>query len=753
MLSGNSRFRRLASAGLLGIVASMAVAVAPPAAAPILPALRAFEAAPVQAANDDIDIGTTTRYVVVPDKALIRVTVDIAAVNQHPTQTSGGVITRFFYDGVNLGVQPEAKHLRATQDGSSLQVTSARKKGYRLVTVPFLSNLYFGQTAAVRLTFDLPAGAPRSASDIRVGAAFASFLAWAYGDHGSVRIDVPAGFVVTVSGAALATGTRPDGRQILTASTNDAASWYAWVNARNDDGLTRDRLNLTGGEQIIVRGWPEDRSWRKRVTSVLTEGVPGLVGLIGLPWPVDGPLNVLEIHTPLLEGYAGFYDVAHDEITISEDLDDLTIVHEASHAWFNNKLFTERWITEGLADEYASRVLAATGETKPAPGKVKPTAKVAFPLSQWPPPAPIADSQSDAREQYGYDAAWTVIRAVVKSAGPAGMRRVFRAAADGTTAYVGAGAPEQTRLPNDWRRFLDLTEELGGATGVADLMATWVLPAESQADLAARADARDGYHALVSAGGDWAAPRVVRMDLDRWAFDAAEPLMTEARSILTQRDATASLAASLGLTVPGQLERAYESASDASALEAASALAMSTESSLEAVQVAARDAAAPRDWLVSLGLSGKDTDAELVRARNAWQSGDLHTATDQATLVSGTIAVAAEAGRGRAIVIGSGVAIVLLLIALMALAYRQRRRLRARRLATAAAGAGSAAGGVAPSSLPPTTLPSPLRPPPGPDVRTLSGPVSPPPDVPLPAGEPEPVPGPPSGSPPGGPAP
>jgi len=739
VLPGTSRFHRLGSATLLAIVATVVVAVAPPAATPILPTLRAFDAAPVRAANDDIDIGTTTRYVVVPDKALIRVTVNIVAVNQHPTQTSGGVITRFFYDGLNLGVQPEARHLRATQDGTSVQVTSAKVQGYRQVTVRFLANLYYGQTAHLRLTFDLPAGAPRSASDVRVGAAFASFLAWVFGDHGSVRIEVPAGFAVNVSGADVATETAPDGTQIITASTADPVHWYAWIDARNDDGLTRDRLSLADGEQIIVRGWPEDKRWRKLVTTILTEGVPDLVGLIGLPWPVNGPLNVLEIHTPLLEGYAGFYDPAHDEITISEDLDDLTIVHEASHAWFNSHLFTERWITEGLADEYASRVLAATGATKPAPGRVKPTAKVAFPLSQWPPPAPIADSQSGAREQYGYDAAWTVVRAIVKSAGPAGMRRVFKAAADGTTAYVGAGAPERTRLPNDWRRFLDLTEELGGATGVADLMATWVVPAGSQADLAARATARDAYHALVTAGEGWAPPTVVRMDLDRWAFDEAEPLMTEAQSILTQRDATAALATTLGLTAPGRLEQAYESATGASALDAAAELATATESSLEAVQAASRDASAPRDWLVSLGLSGKDPDGELVAARTAWESGDLHTATDQATLVSGTIAVAAEAGRGRAIVISSGVAIVLLLIALVALAYRQRRRQRARRLAAAASGIGSPAAGGAPSSPAPMAWPSPPASPPPP-----ASPVEPP--------EPGPA-GPSSVRPPPGPAP
>ena len=67
----------------------------------------------------------------------------------------------------------------------------ARRKGYRLATILFRQNLYYGQTARVRLTFDLPGGEPRSASDIRVGSAFATFTAWAFGDRGSVRVEVP----------------------------------------------------------------------------------------------------------------------------------------------------------------------------------------------------------------------------------------------------------------------------------------------------------------------------------------------------------------------------------------------------------------------------------------------------------------------------------------------------------------------------------------------------------------------------------
>ena len=61
---------------------------------------------------------------------------------------------------------------------------------------------------------------------------------------------------------------------------------------------------------------------------------------------------------------------------------------------------------------------------------------------------------------------------IVSGAGDAGMRKVFKAAHDGTTAYVGAAAPEKTSLPNDWRRFVDLAETLGGAAMHAQISGT-----------------------------------------------------------------------------------------------------------------------------------------------------------------------------------------------------------------------------------------------------------------------------------------
>jgi len=677
--SRRARLRPPVAAAVLAVmltagVAALAPAVAPTPGVPVLPFLAGL-GAPVALAADDVEISTVSRYVVDPGSAVVRVTVDVTAVNRKPNAVSGGTITRYFYDGVNLGVQPEATHLRATQDGAAAKVTVSSRDGYRLVTVRFRRDIYFKEKASVRLTFDLPAGKPRSQGDVRVGKAFASFVAWAFGDKGTVRVEVPNGFIADTTGSEMQRSTGSGGKQVFTARTAAALTWSAVVNARNDDGLTHEEVALTGGDRIIVRGWPEDPRWRSRVASVLGDAVPDLVKRVGLPWPVDGALTVIEVHTPLLEGYAGLYDSATDRITISEDLDDATIVHEASHAWFNTRLFTERWINEGLAEEYAARVLTTRGAKASAPPAVKRGAAPAFALNEWPPPAPISDKASDAREKYGYDASWTVVRAIVRQAGEDGMRRVFGAADGGTTAYVGDVPPERSTLPSDWRRFLDLTQELGGADGASALIAKWATTPDAGASLEARTAARTDYHTLVAAGDGWAAPVVVRMAMDGWAFDRAVEAMGRADAVLARRDGLLALASDQGLTPSGALETAYEGADSTAALDDVLSLANATVASLGEVAAARTAAEQPRDWLTSLGLDGEDPAGRVTAARDAWQAGDLAGATVLADDAVRVLAAAPANGRTKVLVVGGGAtgAVVVLGLVLVLVVRRRRR--------------------------------------------------------------------------------
>jgi hypothetical protein len=724
--------RPASRAVLLALLLVLAGALAP-AFAPGIPVPAALSPA-VALAADDIEVTTATTYRVEPEAHRVRVTVDITAVNHKPNRVSGGTVTRYFYDGVNLGLQPEARNLRAAQEGVATRVQVTKRKGFRLATVLFRENIYFGQTARVRLSFDLPGGEPRSESDVRVGEAFTTFMAWAFGDASTVRIEVPSSFKVDANGDALEAQPGDAGFAIWTATTSTPLEWYAWINATDSAALTRDRVTLDGGDEIVVRGWPEDTRWRSRVRTLLRDGVPGLVREIGLAWPVDGALTVTEVHTPLLEGYAGFYDAATDQITISEDLDELTIIHEASHAWFNKALFTERWITEGLADEYAARVLRELGRGYPGPDPVKRTAEVAFPLAAWPPPAPIKSDEGDARERYGYDASWMVMRGVLRVVGVAGMREVFEAAAAKTMAYRGDAPAERTTMTNDWRRLLDLADELGAGTGVEELLRTWVLDPSEAKLLPVRATARDAYAGLVAAGGTWAPPLEVRMAMDRWAFADATADMDTATAILATRDRIAAMATAEGLVTGRGLEADYEAADSLADLAVLERRADDSLTVLGEVAAAADAVAAPRDWLTDIGLDGADPAASLAAARSAWEAGDVDAARSTAAAAVASLAAAPEAGRTTVITIGlAGTGGVVVAGGLILLLVMRRRRGAARRARAAAlvafpggsSGAGSSGSGApGAGSVPDGAGPYATLPPDGPPGEPPGGPTS-----------------------------
>ncbi|MEO5939286.1 MAG: resuscitation-promoting factor Rpf1 domain-containing protein, partial [Candidatus Limnocylindrales bacterium] len=538
--------------------------------------------------------------------------------------------------------------------------------------VRFRSALFFQQTAKVRVAFDLPGGAPRSASDIRVGTAFATFVAWAFGDAGSVRIVVPAGFEAEATGSTAARSTSGGATIFQAVGITDIEDWYLVVNADRKTALTNDRIDLAGGEHVVIRAWPEDAEWKRRVTDLLTRGLPELAAETGLDWPVAADLTVFEVHTPLLEGYAGVFHIGEDRIEISEDLDDLTILHEASHAWFNRTLFDGRWINEGLANTYAARALDKVGTGGWAPKAVSPTDKAAVRLIDWVHPGRITDEATDAREQYGYEASWTAIETVVLEVGDAGMREVLGAAQDHRIAYVGAGEPETVAGPNDWRRLLDLLDEVGGSSAADGVFRRWVVT-DAQADvLDARAGARTSYAGLATAGGDWRAPFFVRGPLSGWDFATATGRMAEATAVLARRDAIVERARALGLAVPADLKTAYEAARDS--FDEANRIAGRDEAAGQALATATEAVAAPRAPLVGLGLLGTTPAIGLADARDAYEAGSPDAAA-AAAAVTALIDAAVEVGRGRLLVgIALFVAIVVVLAALLLVRQRRRRR-------------------------------------------------------------------------------
>jgi hypothetical protein len=636
-------------------------------------------AAPVARAAEELRLSANTTYRIDPGNAVVRVRIDVKATNLKPNsvrRTATQVITtRYYYDRLLFNIQREARSVRASSGGSSLRVSAETKTDHRLLTVR-MPNLDFRQTRSIRIEFDLPGGKPRSSGDIRVGAAFTTFTAWAWGDPGrsTVRVVMPKGFTDKGYGETLKVAEE-DGRIVMSSGTiENPAGWYAVIIADRPSALTDVRVG-TAESPIVIQAWPEDTAWRDEVSEVLDEGVPVLQELIELEWPVSGDLTVTEVHTPLLEGYAGIYESLTDEIRISEDLDAHTILHEASHAWFDQAFIDERWILEGLAEEYASRArdkLVLEGPGGPDP--VKPDDAAAFPLDDWPQPGRIDDKATAAREDFGYAASWTVMREIVQEAGEERMRSVFAAVAGRTIPYVGDRPPETAGRRADWRQFLDLVQELGGAEGADELIRTWVVSAAATDALDDRDAAREAYRALDDAGGEWAVPYLVRERMWSWAFDEATDGITAASEVLDDRDALTAVSARLGAASPDDVEARFEAAVSIPALDA---IEVDLEQRAEVAEtlISTRDlVAAPRSLLADLGMAGELPSAGLDAGLAAFTAGDLDGALAGAATTSAVLAGAEETGKGRAIAIGAAVVGLLLLLVVAIWWLRRRRR-------------------------------------------------------------------------------
>jgi hypothetical protein len=648
----------------------VALAAVVAAAALLAPA----RAAGVAAADEPgLTLTTAATYTAVPSSRVVHVAIAVTARNTKPNRSSGGILTRYFYDGARLAIHPEARNVAARDGVTRLTTKVEPADGYGLLDVRFRASLFFGQTAKLQVTYDLPSGAPRSSSDVRVGTAFVTFVAWAFGDRGSVKVVVPSSFDAEATGSAATKATSGATTTFTAVAIADIGRWYLVVNADRKNALTADRIDLPGGEHLVIRAWPEDPAWSKRVRELLTKGLPELVDETGLSWPVNGDIDVFEVHTALLEGYSGQFSPSDRRIEISEDLDDLTILHEAAHAWFNNDLFVGRWINEGLADTYAADALHQVHEGEFQPNLVSPTDRGAVPLASWTHPGRISEPAVELREQYGYEAAWTVIRSLFVEVGAERMREVLNAAEDHEIAYVGAEPAETVTGQNDWRRLLDLVEERAGSTRADELFRRFVATPDDVAAMDARAAARTAYAGLVRAGGAWHVPLYVRDAMGTWRFDVATTRIGEASAVLAQRDELDRLASGLGLSAPPSLRAVYETARDS--LDGAKALATSEIAAANALSEASSAVAAPRAPFVTIGLLGERPDVALAAARDAFTTG-APDAEARALAVTALIDGAVEVGRGRATTAAFVIALATVLLIALVLLVRRRRRQR-----------------------------------------------------------------------------
>ena len=146
------------------------------------------------------------------------------------------------------------------------------------------------------------------------------------------------------------------------------------------------------------------------------DGVPVLEELIGLDWPRSDDTDVIESNTPYVYGYAGWFEPVNDVIEIGDELDQTVILHELTHRWFNDQMFSTRWINEGLAQELAAQAMAEL-DGDPEASKLPPSSDPGYqPLNTWSDPQ-LQSAATEAQEAYGYAASYAVVHEIVDDAG------------------------------------------------------------------------------------------------------------------------------------------------------------------------------------------------------------------------------------------------------------------------------------------------------------------------------------------------
>jgi hypothetical protein len=653
--------RRRIGGSLLATLFALALAVSPPAAR------TAVAAEPLRTEAD-------ATYTLDPDSGRVHVAIDVTETDLKPNSST----FVYYYVSFAFALQPEATSIRVS-GGSAYRITTRKRDGYIAATVHIGKALLYKQSTSFTIRYDLVGGAPRSSTPTRVGAAYSTFGVWAWGDPGrsTVEVRVPAGFETRFIGDPMQVTTSATTGQILRAEPVDPFTFYTVIIAEDGTAYTETRLSLDGGVEIVVQSWPEDGKWRTAVTGTLRDAMPELRDLIGLDWPVAHDLDVRERYTLDLEGYAGFFLTAEQRIEVSEELDPVTIVHEASHAWFNDDLFVERWIYEGLAEEYAWRALDAAG-VDAGDGAVPPALDDPgfADLAGWTHPGVIRDQETDDSERFGYEAAFWVVHQIVEVAGADRMREAFALADANITAYPGADAGETVAAGDGWRRLLDLTEPVDQPepAAVEEAFRDFVLGPDEEAALDDRAAARAAYRALLELGAGWLAPWYVRGPMGEWAFDDATARMGEARAVLGLRDEVALAAAALDLVPDDALETAYEGAKDS--MDPATSVANRQLATLAAIADARTAVDAAPDLVSQIGLIGETPRTSYDGSRSAFHAGNLDQATALAAAASSIVGGAAAIGQQRLLIAVVSIVALLLLLGLFVTLRRRRSRRR-----------------------------------------------------------------------------
>lgn len=623
--------------------------------------------APSATAADGITITSTTRAVVEVDGPRVRMAQTVTLGNVTPdVRTAEG--TRFYYwDSFSFAVPLGSTDISAVSRGQRLNHSvRTQSDAYHVVSVPFPSRLLYGQSRTIELSYVLPPTAPRSAGTTRVGPGYATFELFGEGDVGQTTLEVVAPQEMTFDATeGFEEAGSDDGMTTYrnTTSLSDGGAWAA-VSLRAPDEEQSSTIMVQDNPMTLL-AYPDDEQWLEFATEGVRNGIPALEGLTGSPWPGD----VLTIRQDVgveIFGWGGWYDGREREIVVSEDLDDVLLLHELSHAWANDDTLNRRWLSEGLTELLARRAASELGLDVEPPPSVDPADGGAVPLEDWSYPAGGISSEVDA---YGYPASYQAMAELTADLDDEAFRAVVADVLGRTSAYGDFPAARTSA-----RRMLDLIEsrepsvayDEDGTSRAVDIMVRWVLPEDDDTDWQQRADARVRYAAVDAADGAWSPPEQYRAALSRWDFPRAGELAEAIEPFAPAAAEVQEAAEDAGLPVPTTIRERYELA-ESDDFAAVAEFLPRAASTIDRVGAAVAATAPEVDPVTGLGERVLSVDDDVADAEKALSEADLTAAA--------ALATEAITDAERATLVGGGIvggaALVLLAPPLWLLARRR----------------------------------------------------------------------------------
>lgn len=427
------------------------------------------------------------------------------------------------------------------------------------------------------------------------------------------------------------------------------------------------------GHEITVRYWPGDVVWRDRVSEQITGNLPTLIELTGTDWP-DRPLVVQQSAQTLGTSYGGWYTSSDNRITIGRSINPELVLHELSHVWFQYDRLVDRWLIEGLADEFAA--LAADGPSGDSLPEVSLDDELAFALNSWVDPPSVDDTTTDRleAERWAYQASSHVTRTTRELIGVDAFTYVTRSILGGVPSYPvhegePADGPDRRRT---WREFLDLaSDHTADEQELAELYATWVEGGWTDR-FEQRSVARQRYGALQDRVDGVVLPAAVRLPMRDWDFAGAGDAIDATQQLLDDVEVLRTRLGDRGVTLPADFADRF--AGSASVEELATYQADILAVGDDVIGFVERIDSLDR-WQ-RIGLIGADLDLSRPAALDAFEAGDFSEATGQiergGTLLDG----ARQRGVVRLVVACS---ISLITLALLIGFRRRRQRPRRRR--------------------------------------------------------------------------